>query len=442
VERWGDLDARYDAALASELARPGTRALPVHFPRPRLPPPLRESIRSAASLADAAPLVEFYCERMPRMLVDQLLPDDGPAGDLLWMPIDADRVPRLRSATRALGRALVAAGACHEVPPDALGSRPCAAALAARTLLGSGLPIVGAYPAERELLASEVKSCADPYDVLDLRLSGNLVHEMCHGERRPDRPRPPPPWLVVEAGAAHLGATAFSRHLQPEVPGEAVPGLAPFLMVGDAFARLFGTRALWSVAAGESIDVAFGERAGRALTVAGWQDWLRRREPPFAKDAARGVAWVKLADAARATSLLSTLPERVRNLEGLSRVRDLPDLLDAAAAVPWRELPWWAEEPNSADAAMARRSARAMFQIDVLAPTFQTHPYRASALHLDTDSCLLTRERAERGVGPGEPPAWIVPPPLCRRLARAGVRRLSVGADDARALLSRLLEGR
>ena len=61
---------------------------------------------------------------------------------------------------------------------------------------------------------------------------------------------------------------------------------------------------------------------------------------------------------------------------------------------------------------------------------------------LDTDSCLLTRERAERGVGPGEPPAWIVPLPLCRRLARAGVRRLSVGADDARALLSRLLEGR
>src|SRR5205814_7050140 len=40
----GDLDARYDATLAAELARAGTRALPPDFPRPWLPPPLRESI--------------------------------------------------------------------------------------------------------------------------------------------------------------------------------------------------------------------------------------------------------------------------------------------------------------------------------------------------------------------------------------------------------------
>jgi hypothetical protein len=441
VERWGDLDARYEAALADELARPGTRSLPADFPRPRLPPALRESIRAAASLADATPLVDFYCDRMPRMLVDQLLRDDGPAADLLWMPIDADRAPRLRSATRALGRALVTAGARPEAPTDPLARRPSAAALAARTLLGSGLPMVGAYPAERALLDAELKSGADRHDRLDLRLSGNLVHEMCHGERRRDCLRPPAPWPVVEAAAAHLGATAFSRHVHPEVPGEAVPALAPFVMIGDAFARLFGTRALWSLTVGESMDAAFGERVGCALTVAGWQDWLRRREPPFARDAARAVAWVKLADAARAMSLLSTLPDRARNLEPLSRVRDLPDLLDVAAGVPWRELPWWNEEPTSADAAMARRSVRAMFQIDVLAPTFQTHPYHPAALHLDTDSCLLTRERAERGVGPAEPPAWIVPPPFCRRLARAGVRRLSVGGGESRALLSRLLEG-
>jgi hypothetical protein len=440
VEPWGDLEARYEAALAGELARPGTRPLPADFPRPRLPPPLRESIRAAASLADAAPLVDFYCDRMPRMLVDQLLRDDSRAGELLWMPIDAERVPRLRTATRTLGRALVAAGARSEAPPDPLAPRPSAAALAAGTLLGSGLPMVGAYPAERVLLGEELSSGALPHERLDLRLSGNLVHEMCHGERRRECPRTPPPWLAVEAAAAHLGATAFARHVHPEVPGEAVPGLAPFVMIGDAFARLFGARALWSLTAGESIEVAFGERAGRALTVAGWQDWLRRREPPFARDASRGVAWVKLADAARASSLLSTLPGGARTLQPLSRVRDLPDLLDTAAPVPWRELPWWAEEPNAADAAMARHAVRAMFQMDVLEPTFQTHPYRPSSLHLDTESCLLTRERAERGVGPGEPPAWIVPPPLCRRLARAGVRKLSVGGGESRALLSRLLE--
>jgi hypothetical protein len=441
VERWGDLDARYDAALAEELARPGTRPLPADFPRPRLPPPLRETIRAAASLADAAPLVDFYCDRMPRMLVEQLLRDQSRAGELLWMPIDGERAPRLRTATRALSRTLAAAGVRGDTPADPVASHPSAAALASATLLGSGLPMVGAYPAERVLLAEELSSGALPHERLDLRLSGNLVHEMCHGTRRTECAKPPPPWLAVEAAAAHLGATAFSRHVHPEVPGEAVPGLAPFVMVGDAFARLFGTRALWSLTAGESIDAAFGERAGRALTVAGWQDWLRRREPPFARDASRGIAWVKLADAARSMSLLSTLPGGARNLEPLSRVRDLPDLLDAAAAVPWRELPWWGEEPNSADAAMVRHAVRAMFQMDVIDPTFQTHPYRPSSLHLDTESCLLTRARSERGVGPGEPPAWIVPPPLCRRLARSGVRRLSVGGDDSRALLARLLEG-
>jgi hypothetical protein len=441
VDARGELDGRYDATIARELARPGTRPFPDDFPRPRLPPPLRESIRAAASIADPEPLAEFYCERMPRMLVDQLLRENSPAGELLWMRIDAERTPRLRSAARALGRALTAAGAHADPPLDFLASRPSAAALAARTLLGSGLPMVGAYPAERELLASELTAGADPHERLDLRLSGNLVHEICHGERRDECPRTPPPWLVIEAAATHLGATAFSRHLHPEVPGEAVPGLAPFVMIGDAFARLFGTHALWSLTAGESLDLAFGERAGRALTVAGWQDWLRRREPPFARDASRGVAWIKLADASRASLLFSRLPGPTANLEPLSRVRELPDLLDAAATVPWRELPWWAEEPNSADAAMARRSVRAMFQMDVLAPTFQTHAYRPSALHLDTDSCLLTRERAERGVGPAEPPAWIIPPPLCRRLARSGVRRLSVGGGESHALLSRLLEG-
>ncbi len=59
--------------LRAELARPGTRALPDGFPRPRLPPALRETIAAAADLADPSALADFYCERMPRMLVDQLV---------------------------------------------------------------------------------------------------------------------------------------------------------------------------------------------------------------------------------------------------------------------------------------------------------------------------------------------------------------------------------
>src|SRR4051812_16273441 len=274
LDRCAELERRYDAAIRRALDQARPRTLPEGFPRPRLPVALLESIRAAAQLADPEPLAEFYCERMPRMLVEQLLGEDGPARDLLWMPLDARRVPRLATAVRALTEALASAGTDPGAIPDLATSRPCAARMAAATLLGSGLPMVGAYPAERALVAEELIAGADPHERFDLRLSGNLVHEMCHGARRERHAGMPPPWLLVEAAAAHLGATAFARHLHPEVAGEAVPGLAPFAMVGEAFARIFGP--LWSVTAAETIEGAFGERAARVLAVAGWQDWLRR----------------------------------------------------------------------------------------------------------------------------------------------------------------------
>lgn len=436
LDRCAELERRYDAAIRRALDRARPRTLPEDFPRPRLPAPLLESIRAAAKLADPAPLAEFYCERMPRMLVEQLLGEDGPAQDLLWMPLDASRLPRLATAVRALTEALARPGTI----PDLAASPSCAARFAAATLLGSGLPMVGAYPAERALLAEELTAGADRHERFDLRLSGNLVHEMCHGARRERFAAAPAPWLVVEAAAAHLGAAVFSRHVHPEVPGEAVPGIAPFAMVGEAFARIFAAHPLWSLRTGETIEAAFGERAGRVLAVAGWQDWLRRSEPPFARDATRGLAWVKLADSLGGVSPLSPLLESAASPDGWQRAGDIPDLLDAAAAVPWRELPWWREEPAAADETMARHAVRAMFQVDVLAPTFQTHPYRPARLHLDAETCSLTRERAEQGVGPGEPPEWIVPPPLCRRLVQGGVRHLAVSGSESAALLARLLE--
>jgi len=73
LDRCADLERRYDAAIRRALDRARPRTLPEDFPRPRLPAPLLESIRAAAGLADPAPLAEFYCERMPRMLVEQLL---------------------------------------------------------------------------------------------------------------------------------------------------------------------------------------------------------------------------------------------------------------------------------------------------------------------------------------------------------------------------------
>jgi len=47
---------------------------------------------------------------MPRMLVDQLLRGADAAGALLWMPIEAERAPRLRAGLRGIGEALAAEG--------------------------------------------------------------------------------------------------------------------------------------------------------------------------------------------------------------------------------------------------------------------------------------------------------------------------------------------
>ncbi|HYS09794.1 MAG TPA: hypothetical protein VEP66_13665 [Myxococcales bacterium] len=439
MELRDELEARYAATIRSELSLPGTRPFPEGFSPPRLPAALRESIVAAGELADPSALADFYCDRMPRMLVEQILRGEDPARRLLWMEIDPAHTPRLREALRGLRHFLVQEGLTTAQPEDPLEQPTCVARLAAATQLGSGLPLVGAYPAEREVIAADLAAGADAHNVLDLRLSGNLIHEICHGPPRTCH-GPQAPWLVVEAAALHLGATAFPRHVFPDVPGEAIPGVAPFLLVGESLARLFGRAALWRVASGSSLDDMFGRAAGSALAAAGWQEWLRRREPPFARDAIDGVAWVKLADATRGASPLSQAIDRAATLDSLRAVRELPDLLRAAGASSWAELPWWREEPTEADAAMARSAVAAMFHVDVLEGSFQTHPHRPARFRLDLEACLLTRERDPRGVGPGEPPCWIVPPPLCRRLRERMVGPLVLEGSDHTEFLTCLLE--
>jgi hypothetical protein len=219
-------------------------------------------------------------------------------------------------------------------------------------------------------------------------------------------------------------------------------GVALFVLVGEAMARLFGRKSLWRLTLGESIESTFGDRAGRVLTAAGWQDWTRRPEPPFARDASQFAAWVKLADATRGASPLAPLIARGASLPPARAARDLPDLLLAADAVPWPELPWWREEPTDADAQMARSAVAATFCIDVLEPTFQTHPHQPARLHLDVEECLLSRDRDPRGVGVGEPARWIVPPPLCRRLRERGWGRCSIDGWAHAELLTCILEAR
>jgi hypothetical protein len=438
VELREALEARYRDTVRAELAVPGTRQPPDGWPGLHLPAALRESIVAAAELGEVERFADFYAERMPRLAVEQLFRGDDPGRRLLWMPLDGERTPRLREALRGICVALDAEGLAPESllgDRDLLASHPSAAQLASRTLLGSGLPLIGAHVDERALIARDLQR-QDAHEVLDLRLSGNLVHELCHGLAR-ESSGPPPPWFVSESAAIYLGSVAFPRHVHPKEAGEAVPGVALFVLAGEGLARLFGRGALFRIAAhGATLTHVFGEKAAAVLASAEWQDWLGRREPPFARDASQAVAWVKLADATRVPSPLDPLFARALELGPLRAARELPDLLTEAGALPWSELPWWREEPQPADRAMARSALRAMFQADVMAECFQTHPVQPQRLHLDAEDCFLVRDRVPQGVGTGEPARWIVPPPLCRRLQERGIRQLSVPGEEHGALLA------
>ena len=407
-----ELQQRFSETVREALAKPGTRAPPFEL---LLPPALRETMIATGPFE---PLAQYYCERMPLMLVEQMLRGDDPARRLLWRSLELARLPRLEAALRGMFAALGEEGPRLLGAPSAealVSARPSIAALAAPSLLGCGLPLVGAWPMELELINRDLAAEKDPYEVLDLRLSGAIVHELCHGLRR-ELHGPPAPWMVLESAAGFLGWLAYPRHVFPELAGEALPGTAPFLLLGQCLARLFGRRALLRTMGGAPLQGLFPEGAAEALDAAAREDFKRRREVPFARDALAAPAWVKLADASRA-GLGVTLAE--------------------AAALDFDALPWWSEEPLPEDLELARSAVRSLFQVNVLAGTYQTHPCEARELRLDTRTCLLQRPARSDGVY-GEPPFWIWPPPLCRKLLERGARSVQVeGArrGDAEALL-------
>ncbi len=424
----GALEDRF----ARAVERAGAAPREASWPRPALPPPLRESLVAAAE-RDACPdaVVAHYCDRMPALYVEQLRPDDA-AGALLWWPLVLDALPRLRAALDGLFAALADAGVSARALVGAasaealIAAQPTAAALYAHTLFGSGLPLVGAYAADRARIAVELAT-GDADQVLDRRWSSHLVHELCHGPGRACD-GPPAPWLVAEAAATHLGAAAWARHLFPDEPGEALRGVSLFVLVGEVLARRFGRAALWRVALGEPMAALFGDGVGRALDAAGWEEWQARQEAPFARDALAAAAWLKLID--------------------LARVGEAPSLAEAARR-PWATLPWWSEPPDDVDRAMLPRAVAALFQVNAMAPDFQTLPSEPpqARLWLDVEACVLAAEPRADGVF-GEPAWWLFPPPLGRALAERGARRVRIeGATRARrgeiaAALGELCDGR
>jgi hypothetical protein len=322
------LDERYQRTIDEELGKPGTRA-PLY--QPSLPEPLKETLLEYGQPEHA---VQFYCERMPRMLVEQTLRGDDPARALLHRPIDLYKTPRLREALAKF----------PEAPPVTT-----IAKMAGQTLLGRGLPMVGAYPPELALINEEL-NVQNADEVLDLRLSGALVHELCHRETGL-------PWMALEAKAAWLGLQVFPRHIFPEQPGEAVPAVSLFAMLGQVLERC-----------GERRDILY--KLAR-------EDWARNPEVPFARNALDVMSWIE------------------------------------AVQGDWAE-----QDPQALDYEIARTAVRSLFQVNLFAPTFQTHPL-AEIRGLTLEKNRVRCDPHPRGVF-GEPPFWVWPPPL-RRNARTFV---------------------
>lgn len=437
------LSRRFAASIADELGR-GVARDPGEWPALEVPPALHGSIVEAARLEGSlpAPLVDFYADRAPRQLVDQFF-RVGDLRELLWEPLELARMPRLSTALDGLVASLSGAGI---EPSSVLGTAlptttTSIAGLYRRTLFGRGLPFLGLLPAEREVVARELSDGAELHELLDRRISGNLVHELCHGP--PARwSGPVPPWHLSESAAIHLGSRAFPRHVFPDVAGEAVPGVSLFVLLADGLVRLFGERALWSLLTGVDTRTAFGPLAAGVFDVASWQDWRRHRVPPFARDARDAVSWIKLADACRGVSPLSDVVWRTSAVDALDvdALAALPSLVAEAEQTPWNTLPWWSEEPTEADIALVPRAVDALFQVNRMDPIFATVPSEPpdGLLVLDVGSCLLRALPRRDGVF-AEPARWLIPPPLCRRLHERGARIVRF-EDVARRTRSRCAE--
>jgi hypothetical protein len=362
-----------------------------------MPEALLQTLLQAAERGPSASAVEYYTRKMPELLVEQLQPEDD-ARRLLQHRIG--RAPRLYEALAGLYRTLAEDGIDVVAFTGAasaealLAARPTVASLYAHSLFGSGLPLLGAYPAERAAYATELDGDWDA--VLDLRLSGNLIHELCHGPPIAYRM----PWMIAEAAAITLGTAARAAHIFPDEDGEAVPGVSLFVCLGSALARRWGRGALFRLLLGAPLASAAGEKAAAALESCAWQDWLLRPEPPFAVHALAAMAWIKVAEGAPDVS---------------------PRLLEEAARTPWSSLPWWREE--SFTVAEVDEMLTSLCQVNVLAPVFRTRPAEPGRLWLDVAECRISTEKRPESVF-AEPAWWLVPPPMARRLWERGARRL------------------
>lgn len=326
----------------------------------RLPPGLLEALVAAELVrpARSEALHAHYGKAMPAMLARQLQALPGTENGIFGAALRLERMPRLRRALDSLfglvGDAGLGCAAClGAATPRALVEGRTLAEVYAGCHFGGSMPMLYAYPGDLAGAAGR-----DPLEFIDARLVGPLVHELSHFHAED----PPAPANVHEGLAAFIGAEAWPAQICPG-PGEedAIPGAAYFAALGGWIARAVGQREALRVQAG-ALDLreALGPRCAEALRLYGFLPFLESGAPHLLSDAFHPARWWKLIDLHRDPALAADFHLRLVDplLAGAApREREWNDALDA---LPWRQLPSWADQPGAADARLATLAERGL----------------------------------------------------------------------------------
>lgn len=397
-----ELHRAFDTAIA--LARRDGPPVPSYF-RAALPSALALGLQRRRSRALAA----HYLEHMPRQLVAQWQGHAPVVASLLERARPSAALTRCLETMAALLAAEGLALDEHLGAPDVaslLAARPSIAALYFESFFGGGLPLLGLSAADQRAIAS----APDPVAWFEARLLGNLMHELCHGQRRTLTQAPM--FLFTEAAAIHLGGTIERRHVFAEQAGEAVPAASAFYLLGLGLERLVGRRALWALAGGASLTERWPAALAPVVDRAERDEDARHPDTVFAADASRAFVWLRLVDLAR------------------SGARDVPLSLDEAARMPLEASPWAHEGATALDWEIVSASVDALCSKSVYSDRLDTVPAEVPAGRIVVDpiaasiACVASRADAVLG----EPGAAWLPPPIVMALRARGLRRVELFA--------------
>lgn len=392
------------------------------------------------ALAHASPdlrrrMVDHHGEAVPRAWAERFHGAPPSVLDVLRADLRQLSLPRLRGALTALFDGLERHGIDPEgvwgvdSPTALLDLCPRIVDLHPGTFFGATMPMIALGPNSVAELARCLDAGVPPEVVLDVRLAGQVMHELSHGPNR-GWSGGPGSYLLAEASGTIVSLGCRAAHVLAETPGEAVVGLRNALVLGHALVDELGEAAVWRLAmCATSPTDELGAVAGHALVAMDWQEWLPRDSPSFVPDNRRAL------DAAKLLWIARHEPERIPALAvlgaldavGPADVIGLSNLLDAARDLPWPSLGAWAAPVEARHLLGVDLAVRSMFQVERLQPDLQVCPADPprGELVLDVADCRLSSApRLDHAYG--EAASWCLAPPLCRELYRRGLRRLVI----------------